>query len=202
MAELFRHYEKEFGKHLAGGNKKLALYSTVPDKKALHSELQFHVSEAEKAVRMMENQLFAMSPSESSQLKNKLNRHRETLKNLKSVSSQRKDTQQLLPNTRNLRSAQVQDARTVADSGASLDRSLALGDQTHSLATSTLTALQTQRSQLHSVKGKVSDVGTGISAANRVLTRLDRRRLLTKFLLLLIVFLLLVANTLLLVLKL
>jgi cell division protein FtsX len=88
------------------------------------------------------------------------------------------------------------------DTGETLDRTLKVGLSSEQMANDTLNDLKRQRGQIIGINEKVNDVGTNVNSANRLITRMDRRRIWMKLMMLVTIFLLLIANAVVLYIKL
>jgi hypothetical protein len=162
--------------------------------------------EADKSLKQFENELRASPPNIATQYQQRLKRHQENLSQLKRTlagEEQRRQRRDLVggvdddPRERLLAANEI-----LQDTGESLDRTLKVGLESEQMANDTLNELKRQRGQIIGINEKVNDVGTNVNSANRVIGRMDRRRIWMKLMMLITIVLLLVANAVVLYIKL
>lgn len=148
----------------------------------------------------MENEIMTLPPSLSSQYQPRLKRHQENVQGLKkSLSNEqtRKNKIDLMgkPNTfgPDKRDKLLSSNELLQDSGQTLERTYKVGLESEKIAGATMETLKGQRQQIININDKVNDVGTNVNQANRVITKMDRRRIWMKLIMIVIILMLIVA---------
>lgn len=206
MSELLKSYETDFSRFLANANKKISALSGPGNPDSIFKDVKSDLMEADISLKQFENELRASPPNIATQYQQRLKRHQENLSQLKRTlagEEQRRQRRDLVggvdddPRERLLAANEI-----LQDTGESLDRTLKVGLESEQMANDTLNELKRQRGQIIGINEKVNDVGTNVNSANRVIGRMDRRRIWMKLMMLITIVLLLIANAVVLYIKL
>ena len=206
MSELLKSYEQDFSRFLANANKKVSALSGPGNADAIVKDIKTDLMEAEKCLKQFENELRSSPANIANQYQQRLKRHQDNLSQLKRTlnnEDQRRQRKDLMgAGSDDPREKLLSANEILQDTGESLDRTLKLGLDSEQLANDTLNDLKRQRGQIIGINEKVNDVGTNVNSANRVIGRMDRRRIWMKLLMLVTIVLLLIANAVVLYIKL
>lgn len=206
MSELLKSYEQDFSRYLANANKKISALSGPGNAEPIIKDVKTDLMEAEKCLKQFENELRTSPPNIANQYQQRLKRHQDNLAQLKRTvanEDQRRQRRDLVgPGADDPRERLLAGNEVLQDTGETLDRTLKLGLDSEQIANDTLNDLKRQRGQIIGINEKVNDVGTNVHAANRVIGRMDRRRIWMKLMMLVTIVLLLIANVVVLYLKL
>lgn len=206
MAELLKGYETDFSRFLANANKKISALSGPGSADAIFKDIKSDLMEAEKSLKQFENELRASPSHIATQYQPRLKRHQDNLTQVKRTlagEEQRRQRRDLIGGVDSDPREKLLTANEILqDTGESLDRTLKVGLDSEQMANDTLNELKRQRGQIIGINEKVNDVGTNVNSANRVINRMDRRRVWMKLMMLVTIVLLLIANAVVLYIKL
>jgi vesicle transport through interaction with t-SNAREs protein 1 len=161
MSEMFKGYERDFSKHLASANKRISSFSGTAPSEGLINEAKDDLQQAERCLKLMENELTSLPPQLASQYQPRIKRHQDNIKALKQSLNQ----EQLAQNRTALvgQAGKTSDKReqllganeTLQNSGETLERALKLGLETEALGNDTMNDLYRQRKQIQNINEKV-----------------------------------------------
>lgn len=183
MVELFKAYETDFSKFLSSANKKIAALAQGKNGD-LSEDVARDVKNAENLLRQMEKQIYSLAPQLSGQYQKRIQRYNESVRSLKrsleDEQSKKGKVELFGKNGNDQREKLVSGNEILRGNGDILENSLKIGVESEQIAFDTVGNLKKQRTQIININDKVHDIGYGITKANRTITIMDRRRIMTK----------------------
>ena len=184
MVELFKAYETDFSKHLSSANKKIASLGQNKLNDAVLNDISRDIKNAEHWLKQMENQIYSLPPQQSSQYQKRIQRYNDTVRNLKKSLEEeqsKKGKVELFGRAgTDQREKLLTNNEILQESGDILENTLKIGVESEQIAVDTVSNLKKQRGQIININDKVNDVGQSVTKANRTITTMDRRRIMTK----------------------
>jgi Snare region anchored in the vesicle membrane C-terminus/Vesicle transport v-SNARE protein N-terminus len=195
--EIYRDHEKEFSKYLSLANKKLNQFMTEEDSDGLLIEVKSCIDDAEKLINILENDLRGMGGQESSQFKKRFDNSKENLQKLKNSyapARDKKEKQNLIGSQdRYKRDKMLSNNELVQQTGDILESTNRLAAETEVIGYTALNDLKGQRKVINNIGEKVNDVGINVTKANRVISVMNKRRIVMKLMMMATIVLLTIA---------